>query len=771
MKSFAELFKKYRLRAEFETFTAFGNVLSEKGYYYEDSIFSHWQKGSRVPSSRHLVLTIIQIFSEKEALKTINEANDILESAGMGYLTKKEVRELHLSQFAVPFQVPSEIVHFTGRDDLVNQVEKEIKKRKVFLLYGSPGVGKTALAIKLGHRFRNKFPDGVLWYKVDSSNIMDILLSIASLYGRDIRSIKDTQVRASIVRTLLSEKKILLILDNVTSHDTISLLLPNNSSCSVIITSQENLRNIAIHYRAILVPAFTQEETFKLFEKIFDKNYVKKHQETIFAVGERLGYLPLAVHIAAHIVSTYIRTAHMSFEAYLQKLEEAPIDLQRLTYEDKNLFRAITIGYKALDQQARNVFISLGVFEGKDFSLEAVTFINKLPLETMESIMIELRRISFIQESSPDRYSMHPLIKIFARKKMHDSFMYLQVAKYYEALLSNYQKDASRFSPFIRQETDNIIYIFKKCYELQYWDPITNLWNQLEQFLQDTKELDKLRPLVERVYQAKKINIFQKILLGYIIFHLFFWICIQMSTLTKGLWNDLFNVSLSILPLYGGFVGLYIAKSWGFLKNSLGKALTCLASGLVCWGMGNAYLSYNDLFTATQHPYPSLADIGFFSSFYLWAIGIFYLSRAAGTRYSTFGKYRKLFFILSPTIVALLSLVLITFFMKDYGLFRGPFFPKMILNVGYAFVLIVMLALSLVIFGLSFGFFGGRYKLPMYSLLIGFIFIYISVAVYYPLLATNNYYNGNWGDFFYTIALSFIAFGVCGFYRLPQKKV
>jgi hypothetical protein len=49
MKTFAQLFKKYRLRAEFDTFASFGDALAEKGYFYEESIFFHWQKGTRIP--------------------------------------------------------------------------------------------------------------------------------------------------------------------------------------------------------------------------------------------------------------------------------------------------------------------------------------------------------------------------------------------------------------------------------------------------------------------------------------------------------------------------------------------------------------------------------------------------------------------------------------------------------------------------------------------------------------------------------------------------
>lgn len=90
VKTFAELFKKYRLRAEFATFAEFGDALSEKGYYYEDSIFSHWQKGTRIPTERKLVLAIIGIFIDKHAITTLKEINEFLAVTSLGYLTEEE---------------------------------------------------------------------------------------------------------------------------------------------------------------------------------------------------------------------------------------------------------------------------------------------------------------------------------------------------------------------------------------------------------------------------------------------------------------------------------------------------------------------------------------------------------------------------------------------------------------------------------------------------------------------------------------------------------
>lgn len=97
MKTFAEVFKRYRLRAEFETIASFSNALSEKGYFYDESIFSHWQKGTRIPTDRKLVLTIIRIFVERQAISTKGEADEFLSATGLGYLTKQEGEELNIT--------------------------------------------------------------------------------------------------------------------------------------------------------------------------------------------------------------------------------------------------------------------------------------------------------------------------------------------------------------------------------------------------------------------------------------------------------------------------------------------------------------------------------------------------------------------------------------------------------------------------------------------------------------------------------------------------
>jgi hypothetical protein len=97
METFAKLFKKYRLKAEFETCSSFGEALAQKGYIYDESIFSHWQKGNRIPTNRHLLLTIIKIFIERTSITCKEDANEFLETTGLGYLTNLEIQSLFIT--------------------------------------------------------------------------------------------------------------------------------------------------------------------------------------------------------------------------------------------------------------------------------------------------------------------------------------------------------------------------------------------------------------------------------------------------------------------------------------------------------------------------------------------------------------------------------------------------------------------------------------------------------------------------------------------------
>lgn len=95
--TFSSLFRKYRLRSEFETIKEFADALAQQGIVYEESLFSHWQKGRKFPRNRKLLLDIVSLFVGRGGIRTLEEANQLLESTGQGYLTQPEIEALTTS--------------------------------------------------------------------------------------------------------------------------------------------------------------------------------------------------------------------------------------------------------------------------------------------------------------------------------------------------------------------------------------------------------------------------------------------------------------------------------------------------------------------------------------------------------------------------------------------------------------------------------------------------------------------------------------------------
>lgn len=416
MKTFAEVFKKYRLRAEFETFASFGNALAEKGYFYDESIFSHWQKGTRIPSNRQLVIKILEIFVERDAVRTIEEANDFLSSAGLGYLTEKEKEGVSFTRLIYThFQVPNEIAYFTGRQSIIdNIVTNKALFGNVILIHGPAGVGKTALAIKLAHLLRNRYTDGVLWYKVEEDNIQDILFSIASIFGENLREIRSIQTRATVVRSILAGKKVLIIFDSGELCDDIYLLIPNSRFCTTIITSQKNHFQIPIPFINIPLKMFANKEVLALFKNVLKDKYLSTSPKMILESANRLGNLPLAVHMFAR----QIQHSKISIKQIGKVIDEEEILLENLQYEDRNLYKAIDLSYRKIDTRMKSVLVSASIFKGKDFSIDAIGYINGFSLSSTRKILQNLVELSLIEPSVKNRFRIHPGVREFVRDKL-----------------------------------------------------------------------------------------------------------------------------------------------------------------------------------------------------------------------------------------------------------------------------------------------------------------------------------------------------------------
>lgn len=93
-QNFADLFKRYRLRSQIDTLSRFGDLFAEEGMIYENSLFTRWQKGQRIPRDRRTLLALIRLFVKHKGITTLEEANGLLKVVGLCDLSSSELKTI-----------------------------------------------------------------------------------------------------------------------------------------------------------------------------------------------------------------------------------------------------------------------------------------------------------------------------------------------------------------------------------------------------------------------------------------------------------------------------------------------------------------------------------------------------------------------------------------------------------------------------------------------------------------------------------------------------
>ncbi|MGE3596665.1 MAG: tetratricopeptide repeat protein [Dehalococcoidia bacterium] len=112
----------------------------------------------------------------------------------------------------IPNELPHPLTSFVGRAYERREVARLVRERRVVLIYGPPGVGKTRLALQVASDVLTGFPDGV--WLVDLSRATDPA-QVAPLVAATVHA-REVPGRSAIDRlqAALTERRMLIVLDN-----------------------------------------------------------------------------------------------------------------------------------------------------------------------------------------------------------------------------------------------------------------------------------------------------------------------------------------------------------------------------------------------------------------------------------------------------------------------------------------------------------------------------------------------------------------------------
>ncbi len=368
---------------------------------------------------REILLNELGLEPDSETVTLAQEIQSTFQTASRPFIPLPPVPELD-NETAVPFQPPHRHAYFVGRQSdlahlthlLADSSAKSNAPR--FCLTGMGGVGKTALAIALAHQLRPHFKDGVLWATVVSTNLMEIAENWAHAYGYDFTGLHSLEERTAALRSLLAQKQLLIVLDDVTVAAVIRPLLPTTGSSVTLITSRQV--NIAqrLNARQITLNELTPQSSYQLLAKHIGEHRVA--QEVTFAqeICILVGHLPLAIAL----VGTYL--AHRPYRLLEQFVGQLQVETSRLSIEGAGggVHASMTISWQSLDKAQQDVFCCLAVFAGRDLSLAAMAYILDLDVYQAQDALEDLVRFSLLQNNGRLRYRQHRLLADFAQEKL-----------------------------------------------------------------------------------------------------------------------------------------------------------------------------------------------------------------------------------------------------------------------------------------------------------------------------------------------------------------
>lgn len=266
-------------------------------------------------------------------------------------------------------------------------------------------------------------------------------------------------------------------------------------------------------------------------------------------------------------------------------------------------------------------------------------------------------------------------------------------------------------------------------------------------------------------------NRYQKISVIFLGALILFWAALFVTHTTSGFYNYLYSFLFGLIPLLAGIVVIFSTNSWGGFKTAIGKAVFFIGVGIFLWGCGETIWSYYNFFLGVAAPYPSLADVGFAPSVFFYGLGTFYLSKASGAKYGLRSKKAKIFSVVIPVIIFVVSYYVLVVVARQGVLVPDGESPlKAFLDVVYPLGDFLSLAIATVITGLSFRYMGGLHKFNIISILLGLTIMFIADSIFSYTTTVGTYYNANFGDLVLTLGVFFLSLGVLGFYKSSRKS-
>jgi DNA-binding SARP family transcriptional activator/tetratricopeptide (TPR) repeat protein len=334
----------------------------------------------------------------------------------------------------VPRQLPADIADFTGREEDLLRLDALLPgdggspPTAVVLtaITGTGGVGKTALAVHWAHGVAYRFPDGQLYANLRGYSSESPLepLTVLTLFLRALgveaaQVPTDTDEAAALYRSLLADRKVLVLLDNAAHTSQVRPLLPGSAGCLVLVTSRSRLSGLVARESAqpFEIDRLPIRDSVELLANVLGPELVRHEPEAAAKLAELCAGLPLALRLAA---ANLLWDEQQSLADHVVELSSQD-RLDRLRVDDDSSSDAVRaifdLSYVKLGPDERRSFRQLSLVPGADFSTAAVAALAGVTTSSARRVLDRLVDGHLIERRATGWYAFHDLMRLYAAER------------------------------------------------------------------------------------------------------------------------------------------------------------------------------------------------------------------------------------------------------------------------------------------------------------------------------------------------------------------
>ncbi|MGW4470003.1 BTAD domain-containing putative transcriptional regulator [Nonomuraea sp. NPDC004354] len=325
----------------------------------------------------------------------------------------------------VPRQLPLDVADFTGRDAEVAKMvgslrSGDVRTLLIWAVSGQGGVGKTTLALHVAHAVKDLFPDGQLFVDLQGAG-PDPIPPATALAGF-VRSLGQGDLpdglaeRAALYRSLLADRRMLVVLDNARDVAQMTPLLPGSAGCAVLATSRAKPIGLDGAFQVGL-EVLSADESIRLLGTILGQERAAAEPESALELVTACGFLPLAIRIAA---ARLVTRPMWSIAQLCARLADERRRLAELQVGNLAVEVSFSLGYEQLRPELARAFRLLAVPDAAELTTVMAARLLDLAEPEAERLGEELVDLSLLQSPAMGRYRQHDLLKFFARARLEE---------------------------------------------------------------------------------------------------------------------------------------------------------------------------------------------------------------------------------------------------------------------------------------------------------------------------------------------------------------